>query len=148
MKKYRLGVFIVVYSIRKNKIEYLILKRKLHWSGWEFPKGGKKSSESYKKSVRREILEETGKKPLMIINLNVKGKYKYPKKLKDRPGIVGQTYRLYAVEIKKTRIKIDKIEHSDYRWVDFKIAMKKLSWEDQRKCLKVVNSYLIHGKKK
>ena len=148
MKKYRLGVFIVVYSIRKNKLEYLILKRKLHWSGWEFPKGGKKSSESYKKSVRREILEETGKKPLMIINLNVKGKYKYTKKLKDRPGIVGQTYRLYAVEIKKTRIKIDKIEHSDYRWVDFKIAMKKLSWEDQRKCLKVVNSYLIHGKKK
>ena len=166
--KYRKGVFIVTFTnvgAHKSKIsgatksekkkdfvgkriEYLILKRKLHWIGWEFPKGGKKSSESYKKSVKREISEETGQKPSKIINLNVNGKYKYPKKIEDRPGIIGQTYKLYAVEIKKMGIKIDKIEHTDYKWVNFKDALRKLTWKDQRKCLKIVNSYLINGEKK
>ncbi|MFA4953522.1 MAG: NUDIX domain-containing protein [Candidatus Pacearchaeota archaeon] len=145
--KYRRGIFIVTYT-KEKKIKYLILKRKLHWIGWEFPKGGKKSSESYKKSVKREIFEETGQRLLRIINLNVNGKYKYPKKIEDRPGIIGQTYKLYAVEIKRNKIKIDKLEHSNYMWVDFKDALRKLTWKDQRKCLKIVNSYLIYGKKK
>ena len=143
MEKYRQGIFIVAYAIEKNKIYYLILKRKLHWSGWEFPKGGKESSESYDKGIRREIFEETWKKPLKIINLNINGKYKYKKKLKDRPEIIGQTYKLYAAEIKKEGIKIDKIEHSNYKWLDFKKAVGKLTWENQRKCLKIVNNFLI-----
>jgi len=145
--KYRKGIFIVTYTEEK-KIKYLILKRKLHWSGWEFPKGGKKSSENYEKSVRREIFEETGQRLLKIINLNVNGKYKYPRKIKDRPGIIGQTYKLYAAKIKRNKIEIDKTEHTDYKWVDFKDALKKLTWKDQRKCLKIVNSYLINGRKK
>jgi len=142
MEKYRQGIFIVTYCLNSDRIKYLILKRKLHWSGWEFPKGGKKPSESYEKGVRREIFEETGRKPLKIINLKVNGKYKYPKKLKDRPGVVGQTYKLYAVKIKKGRILFDGKEHKNYEWVDFKKAMKKLTWENQRKCLKVVDNFL------
>ena len=37
---YRKSVFIVVYRKTEKGILYLILKRKLHWVGWEFPKGG------------------------------------------------------------------------------------------------------------
>ena len=140
--KYRRGVFIVAYSFEKEKPIYLILKRKLHWKGWEFPKGGKKDSESYEKSAKREIFEETGQRPSRIIKLNVNGKYKYPKKLEDRPGVVGQTYKLYAVKIKKSGIKIDKIEHANYKWVSFENAMKKLTWKNQKKCLKVVDDWL------
>ena len=39
-EKYRPGIFIVTYRKNKGVIEYIILKRKMHWSGWEFPKGG------------------------------------------------------------------------------------------------------------
>ena len=66
MKKYRKGIFVVVYSKTKNKIEYLILKRKLHWKGWEFPKGGKRIYETLQMAVKREVKEETGLKPLKI----------------------------------------------------------------------------------
>ena len=38
--KYRNAIFIVVYAKQKDKIYYLILKRKLHWKGWEFQKEG------------------------------------------------------------------------------------------------------------
>jgi len=37
--KYRKAVFVLLYSKTKKWIEYLLLKRKLHWKGWEFPKG-------------------------------------------------------------------------------------------------------------
>ena len=38
--KYRKSVFGVAYcKDNDGKIEYIILKRKKHWKGWEFPKG-------------------------------------------------------------------------------------------------------------
>jgi len=37
---------------------------------------------------------------------------------------------------------LDNREHSDYRWLNFEDAVKKIKWENQRKCLKVVNDWL------
>ena len=134
--KYRKGVFIVLYS--KNK--YLILKRKLHWKGWEFPKGGIEKGEKIKETLLREVKEETGLKPINIKKFNISGEYKYKKELPDRDSFIGQTYSLYSAEIKKTKIKIDKKEHSAYKWAKYDEALKKLTWPNQRKCLRVVNS--------
>jgi len=43
-QKYRRGIFVVVYrrcdSNDDESVEYLLLKRKLHWKGWEFCKAG------------------------------------------------------------------------------------------------------------
>lgn len=146
MKKYRKAVFIVTYSREKNKIEYLILKRKLHWIGWEFPKGGIEKLESKEKAVKRETKEETGLKIIKIINHHISKKYKYKKALKDRPGIIGQDYSIFSARVKKSKVKVDNIEHSGYKWVDFNMALKKLTWPDQKKCLRKVNEYLEEHK--
>lgn len=142
--KYRKGIFAVIYSFVKEKPYYLILKRKLHWKGWEFPKGGIKSSEKEKRAVTREIKEETGLniKEKNIKKFNVAGKYKYGKKLPDREGLIGQTYVLYCIETQKKRIKINKLEHSSYKWMNFKKAVKMLKWPNQRRCLKIVNKLI------
>jgi len=140
--KYRKGVFIVTYSRTKKGIKYLILKRKLHWKGWEFPKGGLEKSRNHIKNVKREIKEETGKPPFNIKKFQVSGKYRYKKELKDREGIDGQTYSLYSAEIKPNLIKIDKKEHSDYQWLSFEKALKKLTWPNQRRCLRITNTSL------
>jgi len=145
--KYRKGIFAVVYSKTKKGIEYLILKRKLNWTGWEFIKGGREFMETKKNSVKREVVEETGLKVLKIKDMKLKDSYKYRGKLKNRPGVIGQTFYLYAVEIVKGRVKIDKSEHSDYKWMNFEKALKKLTWKNQRKCLRVVNSFLLNGEK-
>ena len=111
-KSYRKAVFIVVYKIEKNnknnKISYLLLKRKLHWKGWEFPKGGIDGKESTKQAALRETQEESGLKPLNIISFKIKGKYKYHKLLKDRPNKIGQTYQLFACQVKLGKVKFDK----------------------------------------
>ena len=139
---YRKGFFIVTYSRTKEGIRYLVLKRKLHWKGWEFPKGGLERSENVKKGVKREVKEETGKLPFNMKNLCVSGKYKYKREVKDREDIGGQTYSIYSAEIKAGSIKIDKKEHSDYQWLSFEKALKKLTWPNQRRCLRITNTFL------
>lgn len=141
--RYRKAVFIVVFQRADEGIKYLVLKRKLHWKGWEFSKGGVEPGESEVKTVKREILEETGCKPQKIIRFKEQGKYKYDKYLPDRKPWTGQSYKLYGAEIKCNRVKIDKKEHSSYKWLDFKKAYDRLTWNDQKKCLKIVDNYLI-----
>lgn len=140
MKKYRKAVFIVTYRKEKNKILYLLLKRKLHWKGWEFPKGGVGKFEFKKKAVKRELKEETGQTAIKIKSHKRKGKYKYDKEYKDRKGILGQTYKLYSAQIKNKKIKLDKKEHLDYKWLEFDKAWKILTWPNQKVCFNIVNN--------
>jgi 8-oxo-dGTP pyrophosphatase MutT (NUDIX family) len=140
--KFRKGVFIVTYRKEKDKIFYLLLHRKLHWIGWEFPKGGVERFETRKITAKRELYEETGQHAIKINKYKEKGKYLYSKVLSDRPGMIGQTYRLFSAEIKNKKVSIDKKEHSGYRWVDYKQARSLLTFKDKKRCLKIVNDSL------
>ncbi|MEK6820150.1 MAG: NUDIX domain-containing protein, partial [Nanoarchaeota archaeon] len=108
--RYRKGVFMVVYAKKGEKIEYLLLERILHWIGWEFPKAGLEKGENDERAVVRELKEETGLKAKKILDLKVDGKFDYGRELPDRKGIKGQTFKLYAVEVKKRKVKIDRSE--------------------------------------
>jgi ADP-ribose pyrophosphatase YjhB (NUDIX family) len=144
-EEYRKAVFVVVYSRHNNKIEYLVLKRKLHWRGWEFPKEGIEKDEKEEYAVRRGVREETGLNITgPIKKFDIHGKYKFSKKLPDRPGFIGQTYSLYAVEVNKGKIKLDRHEHSASEWLEFKDAFNRITQKNQKGCLEVVNSFLRH----
>lgn len=145
---YRKAVFVVVYSIKDKEIKYLVLKRKYHWRGWEFPKGGVDKGESDKQAAIREAGEETGLKILSVRNMGFKGEYKYKKSFSDRPFFTGQTFSLYAVESKIGKVSIDKKEHSGYKWFPFEKAKKKLTWRNQKKSLEIVNKFLEEKAKK
>src|SRR3990172_916918 len=142
---YRKAVFIVGYSKdnKKNKVEYILLKRKLHWKGWEFPKGKIESKETKLDAAKRELKEETGLKLIRIKKFNFSGEYLYEKPMKDRPGLVGQTFSLFAAEVKKGKVKLDKKEHAGHRWFSFSDAEKKLNWPNQKISLRIVNDFLV-----
>jgi 8-oxo-dGTP pyrophosphatase MutT (NUDIX family) len=143
--KWRKAVFAVAYNFDKEgNPEYVILKRKKHWKGWEFPKGKIEKFEFKRRTARREVEEETGLKVLSIKRFNVKGLYKYKKKLKDRPKVVGQTYTLFSVKVDRGngKIKVDEKEHRYGKWVSFKEAYKILTWSNQKRCLSIVNDWL------
>lgn len=141
-KKYRQGIFIVTYKIEKGKIKYLILKRKLHWKGYEFPKGGIEKFESPLKTIKRELFEETGLTPKKIKNHHKKGFWKYKTKISDRPNFIGQTWKLYSVLVDEGKVKIDKREHSNFQWLNFENSINKLTYENQKECLKIVNEWI------
>ncbi|PIN96284.1 hypothetical protein COU56_00300 [Candidatus Pacearchaeota archaeon CG10_big_fil_rev_8_21_14_0_10_31_9] len=142
---YRKALFIVAYKIINDNIKYLILKRKLHWKGWEFPKGGVEFLETKKMAVKREVKEETGLGIKKITNQKVYGKYEYKKVIPDRP-FKGQSYQLYSVELIEGVVKIDHREHSSYLWLPYEKAIKRLTWSNQKECLKVVNDSLVNMK--
>ena len=68
-EEYRQAVFIVTYAEKNKERKYLVLKRKMHWRGWEFPKGGINFPESRKSAVKREIFEETGREVFSKVNV-------------------------------------------------------------------------------
>ena len=144
-QKLRPAVFIIVYAKTLREIKYLLLKRKLHWKGWEFPKGKIEKGEKKKETAKREAHEETGLRILKnkIKKFNYSGKYLYHKKLPDRPGYIGQSFTLFAGEVKKGKIKLDKKEHSGHKWFGFEEAIKKLHWKNQKESLKIVNEWLV-----
>jgi len=144
IKKYRPAVFILVYRRTKNlfgkeKIKYLLLKRKKHWIGWEFPKGGIDKEEKLTETVIRETKEECGQEGFDIKKYNFSGKYEYDRVLKDRIGFIGQTYTLFSVEVNNKKVVFDEREHSGYRWISFEKALKMLKFRNQKKALKIVN---------
>jgi 8-oxo-dGTP pyrophosphatase MutT (NUDIX family) len=143
--KYRRAVFIVIYSItgkKENQAEYLILRRKHHWKGWEFSKGGINLFEFKRHAAKREAHEESGLKILKVKKFGYSGRYKYNRVFSDRPGSIGQTFTLFAAEAKKGRVKIDRKEHSGYRWMSYGQALRSVKFANQKKALKMVNEWL------
>ena len=84
-------------------------------------KGGVNFFETKKGAIKREVKEETGLEVLNIKKFEISGKYEYNKEYPDRKGIKGQTFSLYAVEVEKGKVKIDRLEHSDYKWLRFEV---------------------------
>ncbi|KHO54920.1 MAG: hypothetical protein QT10_C0009G0002 [archaeon GW2011_AR19] len=93
-------------------------------------------------AVKRELKEETGQFSLNIQSHNFSGKYLYKKEFQDRGKIIGQTFSLYSTEIKNSEIVLDGREHSDYLWASYSEANKKLTYQNQKKCLEIVNEIL------
>lgn len=142
--KLRKAVFLVIYSIEKGKPNYLFLKRKLHWIGWEFVKGGIERFETKKRAAKREGKEETGLEIFNIKKHNYQGTYIYPKIFRDRIGYYGQTFTLFSAETKpgKKKITLDPQEHSTYKWMTYSEAMKKMIHKEKKQSLKIVNDWL------
>ena len=134
--KIRRGVSAIIWTKDKGKKKYLLLRRKMYWTGWEWLKGGCKKGENELACLEREIKEETGKKveDYIVAKTNIIFSFKY-----ERPFVHdgelwrGAKNRVYLIELNNKRIKIDTIEHSRHKWVSKADALKLITWNDQRK---------------
>ena len=139
-KKFRKGVFCIVFSLKP--LRYLLLHRKLHWKGWEFPKGGKLAREKIENTVKREIREEIGLRTLSMIPFENKGTFIYDKKTQRERKAKGFSYKLFAAEVKKGKVRFSKREHDGFRWLSYARALRLLTWPDQKRALRTVNNAL------
>lgn len=130
----RRGVAALVYRKTDSGVRYLLLRRKKIWTGWEWLKGGCKFGEDEKTCLKREIMEEISVKSFIPKRTKFTHSFFYFKPLvKDKRKWTGAKHRLFLVEVHSSKVKVDNEEHSGYKWVDKKDALKMLTWDDQRK---------------
>lgn len=135
---YRKYAAAIIFIKTKKEPLFLILRRKQNWKGWEYVKGGLLPGESPSAGLKREIREETrARKSKVHMRLPFKIKYKWPKTyLKDEKRWRGAIQQIYLVEIFSKKIKLDRKEHSSYKWVPGKMALKLLTYKEPKAALR------------
>ncbi len=136
--KTRRGVAAIIFVKEKGGKKYLLLKRILNWHGWEWLKGGRKENESEIACLKREIKEETGKDDggYDIQSTSLLHEFDYEKEfVKDRKRWDSASNKIYLVRFKNKIVRLNKKEkeHSDFKWVGKKEALKMISWNDQKR---------------
>jgi len=137
--RYRKGICVVV----KYENKFLIFHRNKNWKGWELLKGGRKKGETESQALKREIKEETHNKDWKLIKkFNICIEYPWPKEfIKDHMKFHGACNKLYLIRFNNQKIKIDKREHSSYRWVTKKQALKLLTYHNLKRALRMADKY-------
>jgi len=121
--------------IRKNDmIKFLILKRsktKIYEHLWQGVAGKIEKNEKPWETAKRELKEETGLDPASIFIADHLSSFY--ENYEDRINLVP----VFGIEVDSMDVVLSD-EHSKYRWVNYKLARKKLTWRGQKKGIKAV----------
>ncbi len=114
--------------IDKNKKEFLLLKKKGTWTGWQFPQGKIDKGETPEQAIKREIKEETGLRDIKILkDLPYKHDYWF---MHDNEKI-HKFLTFFLIEAEKTNSITLSVEHSDFRWCRYDEALKDLKYNKE-----------------
>lgn len=144
----------IIFRREGNNIYYLLLhyktesKRGGHWG---FAKGHVEEGETEEETAKREIVEETGIKNIKI-NHGFKELEKYF--FRKSYGLKGEARKkapwvfksviFYLAETETKEVKISE-EHSDFIWLPYEEALKKLTFKNAKNILKKANDFVIQG---
>ena len=127
-----------VYSYESNKLSFLLLKRsrkKIYEYLWQGVAGKIEKNELAWQAALRELKEETGLTAQRIFVADYVSKFY--EKHGDRINLVP----VFGIEVKNKKVSLSK-EHCNFKWLSFKKAHAKLTWNGQKKGLKAVHSML------
>jgi len=140
--KYRKYIFTIIFfkNSENIKTKFLIFHRKKNWKGWEFLKGGLMEGENEMNALKREVREETGHRKFKIIAKTKHFiKYMWSKGYrKDHHIFHGANGRVFVVQLFNKKIKIDKEEHDNFKWVDARQVFKYLTYINLKHAFKYV----------
>ena len=131
---------VAVYVYRRREgLEFLQLRRAEggYEGTWQIVYGGIQEGETALKAARRELLEETGNKPVKVWQVETLEQFfSVPN---DRIEILP----VFAVELAPdAEVKLNE-EHDDFRWMP--VEQLDLTWRSQRETVKVLLEQLERG---
>ena len=127
-----------VYSYENNKLSFLLLKRsktKIYEFLWQGVAGKIEKGELAWQAALRELKEETGLTAHKMFVADYVSKFY--EKHGDRINLVP----VFGIEVINKKISLSE-EHCNFKWLSFKKAHDKLTWDGQKKGLKVVYNML------
>lgn len=124
----------VVFREVDKDIEFLIISHKgdRHWC---FPKGHVEKGESEKETALREILEETGIKVELVEGFKESVHYN-PKRDTEKEVV----FFLSKSDKQKVKIQVEEIE--EYKWLKYKDALLKITFETSKEVLRKAMNFL------
>lgn len=143
--KIRKGVSAVIFRLKSKCPEFLVLHRIKRWKGWEMLKGGRKGRENHRATLKRELGEEIGARNFESISrLPFTLKFKISSEHVREMGFTRVDFPTYLVEysgpVSLTKNKSK--EHSKFKWVRYKDALRLLTFSTSKKELKVAYSFM------
>lgn len=135
---------LIPFYIRDGQILFLLIK---HRSGhWAFPKGHPIDNEKMLETIKRELLEETDIQNVEIItNKMFIEKYIF----KNNDETTNKTVSYYTGITSDLKVRITRPEEiTDYIWLNYEQACKKITYESSVHILKEANEFLQNYFKK
>ena len=138
---------VVFRRTPEGKTEYLLLKHRDE--RWSFPKGMIEKGEKPEEAARREVREETGLKDSQFIEgfketerffFKVKYEYQLSHGWKMGEGVL-KFVTYFLVESKSKDVRLS-FEHSDFIWLEFEAAMKKVKYKTEKEVLEKADEFL------
>ena len=127
-----------IYHYSKDKLSFLILKRsktKIYEHLWQGVAGKIEKGETASQTAIRELKEETGLVPYrMFVADHVSTFYESNF---DQINLVP----VFGIEVKSLDVILSE-EHCQFKWTTFEEAYDILTWNGQKKGLKIVNEML------
>ena len=125
------------WVINRNfpELRFLIMKRNkgLQYEGIYHCVHGKiKKDESAWEAALRELKEETGLIPYEFFVTDFTSNFYEAKP--DQFNLVP----VFVANVKDVSVKLSK-EHSEYNWLTYEEAIKKVAWENHRKAIEIIN---------
>lgn len=126
----------IVYRLKNNEIQYLLLKSGNQGHFWGFPKGHVEIGEDLVTTAHREIYEETKLDLPIDQSFGVKTEY-------DLPNGNHKEMTLFTAKVsEKTPIELQTIEIDGSQWLNYVAAREKLTYDNLKELLDQVNQYL------
>lgn len=127
----------VIYRIA-DELRVLIIKQARN-GNWSFPKGHVEEGETEIQTATREVFEEVG------LKIKIKEGFREAIHYNPRPN-VNKDVIYFVAQSKISRIKLQKEEVSDYKWVRPEQAFKILSFVNDKEILRKALEFIENNK--
>jgi len=125
---------LVIYRIIENEPFFLLIR--YGWGHWGFSKGMIESGESELEAAIREATEETGLTKFRFIkSFEEKIEYFYSREKKT----IQKEVVYFLVETQENDVILS-FEHSDYEWLSFNEAKERLSFDNDKRVLRMAKA--------
>ena len=141
MSKKRL-IDLYAYRIVEGRPEFLLFKRakgKIYQGQWRMVGGKVEPDETSWQGALRELKEETGLVPIMFWTIPSVNTF-YEHKSDTVHHIPA-----FAAEIETDQQPILDDEHTEYEWLSLEKAVRRISWPEQQRLLKLTESIITEN---
>lgn len=128
----------VIFNKKDHEKKFLVL----HYASghWDFAKGHVEENETEDQALWREIEEETGitkQQCILLPNFRERITYFYKRDCKT----IFKEVILFLIESKTDSVTLSS-EHTDFAWLHFEQALKRITFPNARQILKKADDFL------